>query len=478
MSFRRLLFHFARIVTTSLILGVSAAAVESDLGPRLSIRVGPNVHVSRARPDVIHAEVVIAADPENSKHLLAGSMILPERGPAILPPEEDNRDDDSVIAYRSSDAGEHWELAFHKPAQRRGAKSADPAVAFGPGGSAYFAAVRQIRRKQQLELVSSRDGGKSWGEPIAIEQQVDRPFLTLDCSNSGYRSRLYCDYRLLQRSPGNFISVSVSSDGGKTLREPQALAIALAPGGIEPGPGAILSDGTFAFPCKATLRPSDGIKPGSYAIRLRRSRTGGESFLPEQSLFVRDFLGENMNSVCIPALAVDPGSTAFKDRLYLVWSETTAAGVQVLFSFSQDKGANWSQPAAISEQTVDAGGEGSHAVIPAVAVNTAGIVGISWYDTRGSQPRKPRCNVRLRVSANGGASWLPSVQVTDVPSHFDVNTGMHGEPVGNWLGHTAGLTSDSSGAFHPLWIDNRTGIPQVFTAKATVVTAARQRNQR
>jgi len=35
-------------------------------------------------------------------------------------------------------------------------------------------------------------------------------------------------------------------------------------------------------------------------------------------------------------------------------------------------------------------------------------------------------------------------------------------------GHTAGLAADANGIFHPLWIDGRTGINQVFTADVTV----------
>jgi hypothetical protein len=35
-------------------------------------------------------------------------------------------------------------------------------------------------------------------------------------------------------------------------------------------------------------------------------------------------------------------------------------------------------------------------------------------------------------------------------------------------GDTAGLTADASGVFHPVWVDNHTGVPQVWTARVTV----------
>jgi hypothetical protein len=36
-------------------------------------------------------------------------------------------------------------------------------------------------------------------------------------------------------------------------------------------------------------------------------------------------------------------------------------------------------------------------------------------------------------------------------------------------GDTAGLAADAAGVFHPLWIDNRTGIHQMWTAAVTVL---------
>ncbi len=35
-------------------------------------------------------------------------------------------------------------------------------------------------------------------------------------------------------------------------------------------------------------------------------------------------------------------------------------------------------------------------------------------------------------------------------------------------GDTAGMTADANGVFHPLWVDNRGGIPQAWTARVTV----------
>ena len=133
-------------------------------------------------------------------------------------------------------------------------------------------------------------------------------------------------------------------------------------------------------------------------------------------------------------------------------------------SYPCSKGATWSQPVTISD---DAGAQGDekaarrYAFLPSVAVNRMGVVAVSWYDAtlRGGTLRR---NVRLRASLDGGSTWLASVRVTEVESLSEPGTDE------SWLGDTAGLAADASGAFHPLWVDNRTGVRQVFTAAVVV----------
>jgi hypothetical protein len=60
---------------------------------------------------------------------------------------------------------------------------------------------------------------------------------------------------------------------------------------------------------------------------------------------------------------------------------------------------------------------------------------------------------------NRGSNWLPSVRVADL-SRRDAEE--------SWMGDTAGLVADASEAFHPLWIDNRIGLKQVFAALVVV----------
>lgn len=447
--------------------------VTSDAPPkdkhRTAIQVGPNVQVSTARAKREHVEVVIAADPNNAVRLLAGSMMMMPKG----------RGGSSIVAYRSADGGKTWNWAFQREPVKNKEAFIDPTVAYGPDGSAYYAAMApfQGHRIGQLELHCSRDGGKVWEASLQTDREVDRPFLAVDCTRTQSRGYLYCNCLLFDFAKTNSRSAAVfaSRDTGRTFGAPRSWDAKVKKSelrDIYPGQAGVLSDGTLVLPYRVlppVVKREDSelsdakAKTLRFAIRLVRSINGGESFLEEQSVWTGDdFIpGGPMNW---PLLAVDPASKAFKDRLYLVWSYKTPAGRRVFLTLSRDKGATWTRPVVISEHADNGGGQKYHSVLPAVAVNGAGVVGVSWYDGRESQKGKPRCHLRFRASLDGGATWLPSVRVTDTPSPFDLDS----VPQKPFLGDTSGLAANAAGDFHPLWIDNRTGVRQVFTATVRV----------
>jgi photosystem II stability/assembly factor-like uncharacterized protein len=412
--------------------------------PLAQITVGPNVQVSKSRDTIRHAEVVIGADPNNAARLLAGSMMLD----GFI----------SVVAYGSGDAGRTWKLAFEKRGVIQGIRFVDPAIAYGPDGSVYFATLGTAPTRSS-QVYCSHDGGQTWGLPTAVAEETDRPFLAVDCGKGKYRGRLYCS--IWHRGKP---AVYTSRDDGKTFDEPRSLGLR-DHYGVATGQAAVLSDGTLVVPYRVLVAkmPTKGI---GFGIRLRRSATGGETFLDEQSVWTSDFRTGGYN--IIPMLAVNPGSKSFKDRMYLVWSEKTSAETHVMLTLSKDKGVNWSKPVVISEQghPEGEGGKSYDSVLPTVAVNRRGIVGVSWYDSRDSRGGKVGCSVRFRASLDGGTTWLPSARVSEVPSRVDLN--LENKMKDDWLGDTMGLTADAAGEFHVLWVDDRTGIRQVFTASVAV----------
>jgi len=439
----------------ALILGV-LGPTPGDWAGGAEVVVGPNVHVSRERADVQHREVVLAADPNRPGRLLAGSMIEYKGSP--LPPS---------VAYASGDGGRTWRLSLERKSPEDRSLSGDPAVAFGPDGVAYFTTL--ARRG----LFRSRDGGRNWEPPTAVdpETNLDREFLAVDHTGGRFRGRLYWSSMIilqpLQPLGGNMrgatgLALYASGDGGLSFDRP-AVRIAEAPlqaSGM--GNGVVLSDGAFVVLYnlkEPSPRPGAAAAEGPNArLGVGRSTDGGRTFerdMPEIDSWTRGDLRAGVG-----CLAADPGGAAFKDRLYAAWADGgPTKPYRVMVSVSEDKGQTWSPSRAVSDVPEDGGRVDAY--LPALAVNHAGVVAVTWYDTRGV-PDGDGWHVRFRASLDGGRTWRPSARVTEAETRA---SGPEDSP-----GDTAGLAAGEGGVFHALWIDGRTRVRQVWTATITVGT--------
>jgi hypothetical protein len=135
---------------------------------------------------------------------------------------------------------------------------------------------------------------------------------------------------------------------------------------------------------------------------------------------------------------------------------------EIMIASSADKGKTWSAPVTVSDAPQvarDSGGPDQF--MPTVAVNKEGIVGVLWYDRR-DNPNNRDYYARFSASLDGGATWLKSVRVSSAANE----PGKKGGSVTN--GDTSGLAASADGRFHALWIDNRSGTPQAWTAPITV----------
>ena len=446
---------------------------EAAVAGELTVTVGANVQVSKAMSTIPHAEVVIAADPTRPERLLAASMAASQ---------ERAKEDpiwSRVIVYGSSDGGQSWAVSFEPPAQ------VDPALAFGPDGTAYLAAIapegidffrilafRLADREHQWERITGGD------RPV-----MDRPFLAVSRAGPDHRATLY----LSGTGGGNSVRSNLRpavyrAEGGLQFKLLHAWDPDHTQGADNTGNGSlvVLSDGTVvtSYPCSPFAGWKDSIKPVlSAGWKVGLDPTGDEVAIRVRRIDLNGRLMEGQAPVqphCLgtrpPSMASDASGGRYNDRLYLTWSQWDKVGRRVMLSRSEDKAAHWSEPVPLSEQPPE--GAGYHAFLPAVAVNKAGVVAVSWYDTRErDRIGKPAWDVRLRVSADGGQTWQPSAQVTGQTSIFDGDEREDERrrilrPL--WLGDTAGLCADADGVFHPLWIDNRTGERQVWTSSVRV----------
>ncbi|MDP1804985.1 MAG: hypothetical protein Q8K72_07460, partial [Acidimicrobiales bacterium] len=183
------------------------------------------------------------------------------------------------------------------------------------------------------------------------------------------------------------------------------------------------------------------------------SNVGGFDFLPAQP--DRSWDAE-------AGLAWDRSGGANNNRVYLVYTDeipNESNDFDIFTRFSNDDGATWSAAVQVNN---DAGTNSQG--LPKIAVDqTAGTVGVSFYDARGDTGGGPNAtdldgtannDVTLFASwsTDGGATWAANVAVADAPTNGYAMNG------GQELGDYTGLAFHG-GIMYPSWADssNSTG---------------------
>ncbi|PYR73276.1 MAG: hypothetical protein DMF86_20965 [Acidobacteria bacterium] len=344
---------------------------------------------------------------------------------------------------------------------------------------------------------------------------MGRDSLVVDTTSGRFRGRIYTHGTSFPRSTTGVerqaLALYTSADGGRTFRQ-RVERVALNRRGVAgAGNGVVLSDGrwlTVFAEVKEFWETADGNsfnregyfprppEPENAWLKAITSDDGGDSL--NEPVTVSGWHIPNLYSrysIYDPAVAVDGSDGGFRDRLYAVWPDARFGGTDILLSSSADRGQTWSAPIVVNDdrRPLPPAPAPNH-LLPAVAVNNAGVVAVTWLDRRDAADRLA-WQARIRVSLDGGETFLPSVMVSEAPARFDgrehwpptaSTTGggtlSHGggmlrlqifAPIHVYLpGDYAGLAADRDGIFHPYWIDNRTGWHQVWTAAVSVAAKA------
>ena len=448
---------------------IAALLTQSPASP---YAVGPSVQVSVAQASTQHYETQIAADPERAGHLVACAYVV--------------RANDTIdnVFYVSFDRGSTWAHTLTVPA------SVDPSCVIGVKGTAFASSIHDVPRAggnsdSFLVVHRSPDGGRTWTpSKIAIDtRSVDRNYVTIDDSRGPRRGRVYVHgYLQTPRDAAGkplpaALALYTSPDDGVTFDHELVLP------GAQPGTpwffvanGVVASDGTFVALAAALDRKKSNMSyrtdaasapaAANGSLQIMRSRDGGRTV--EVSTISDVFYDWRVPQLSMSALAIDRTTGPFKGRLYAAWPDARQGHTRILLVASDDLGRTWKPARAIGDNTaVLPNGDRPNDFMPMIAVNKDGVVGVSWYDRRDAADNLSYVP-RFSASLDGGVTWLPSVAVS---AHANTVEAKDRRLNG---GDTSGLTADAGGVFHPLWIDNHTGVHQMWTTSVTVRGSVRR----
>ena len=250
----------------------------------------------------------------------------------------------------------------------------------------------------------SLDGGKTWEAnhfPVAEQPTQpgipfeDKPVIVADNTSSRYAGNLYVGWTRWRIADSQMV-LSRSTDGGKTWTQPLEIDDhAGLPrddnGAAEGYDGAVGPDGTLY-----------SIWSQDDSIWFTTSHDGGQKFSRARAIlhtaptmFAISTL-ERANG--FPQIGIDPKS----GRLYVAWSDYRNGDLDIFVATSTNRGKSWSAPVRVNDDPIHNGAE---QFFQWLAVDAAdGSANVVFYDRR-TDPQERQQIVVLARSTDGGLTF-------------------------------------------------------------------------
>ena len=332
-----------------------------------------------------------------------------------------------LVAGFSFDGGEHWgETTLPFSVCAPGAildpftntpydRASDPWVSIGPDGTAYTVGLLATEstvsgggnNDTAVAAATSSDGGKTWGNTFLIKSDKgtspvfeftqffnDKESVTADPVKAKTAYVVWDRLKAPSHSPDAALVAhafrgptwfSKTTDGGKTWTGIRAI---FDPGQnsqtignqivVNPHTGVL-----YDFFQRIQTTGSPKFTPRGNSIGFISSSDGGDTWSPPTVVSDAQTVADTdpntgapiRTGESLPEVAID----ASTGQLYVVWEDARFTGLtvnQAVISTSTDGGKTWSAPTPVSPVT------GRPAFTPAVTVNSAGTVGVTYYDFR------------------------------------------------------------------------------------------------
>jgi hypothetical protein len=462
----------------ALALSISAIVLGADAA---RVAYGPDtvVDTDAMTPFV---EPAIAADAFDARTLIGAA----ESGSFSSPPG----------VFVSHDGGYSWHAS--PVLLRGGSQLGDVQLATAPNGTFYYAVLGSQGNVNGIQFFSSTNRGDWFAHTAFIQNHrghgFDHEQLTVDTSRGRYRGSIYMSVLYAKRLVPqlNACGLLRSSDGGHTFQGP----VQVIDGWCFNSRPVVLSDGTVVFPFDmagkvgASGAPDEHIRALDVDVAL--SHDGGKTFGAPRKIGTytwpglaatrqRTARGEtNFDGDPIPQFTAGISPVTHRDAIYGAWSDMRTGNSRLLFTKSDDEGRHWTAPRPILT-TADSR-DAQYQVT--LAVNGEGALGIAYLQYSHATGVVTEM---FTDSTDGGATFSQPVAIQSNPASLGFPPSSTYNPIFSDLPATSfkgdvmvGFTNpalrfpsggdyvdmavDRNGAFHPIWSDARTGVPQIWTA--------------
>ena len=453
-------------------------------------------------------ETTVAVNPTNPLNVVAGTNDY------RVCCDFTGLNDGTGWAYYSFDGGASWHnvqlpgLTAETGGSgnfKRTDAAGDPALAFGPDGTLYYANIvfSRVSFASGVAVSVSHDGGATWSDPNMVA--------FIDAG------KYFNDKEWIAAGPDGSVVVtwtrfSLGPHGAGYLSSPIVAAYSKNGGQSWNRQGSPVSDDAhpydqgsapqFAPDGTLYVAYEGGTPSSSYtqdAMIVARSTDGGASFSNTEVGRVYDdndcypvfggrqtLTGEHFRLNSYPSFSVDPAS----GRLAIVWADDQGAGTCGTggSSFTGTTSAQvklvsgaWGSLSAPTRITTGAGDK----VFPSVAARN-GVIAASYYTRDYASTHNPAtCNVAIGSTAPGphpvptASSVCLDYAARSSTSGFASQTRLTTEGSnpyiefanGSFIGDYSQIALGSDGVAHPVWTDFR-GRPGVTAANQDAYTQA------
>jgi hypothetical protein len=298
----------------------------------------------------------------------------------------------------------------------------EPAAAMGQAGALYVA-YSEIRSgsSPQVYVSKSTDGGATWSPEVPANGTGGTAVETSPSLAVAPNGNVFVVWVQSWGAEQN-VSASVSTNGGATFGRVQNIT------GVPRNQVQTASVTTDSRSRAYVVYDDHDFATDQFNVNLTWS-DDGVSWSPPRTLS-----GPKAN-VFLPVIQADPA-----DRLHLAWIDTLGLTSQVWYSRSDDRGATWTPPVTVSQNTADA------MVDARTSIGiSGGTLMVAWTADQGN-----RSGLAFATSADGGDRWS-SERFVAVPNISTKNAVVTADENGTFYAAPTQETGSPAAVFLEYW---------------------------